>query len=136
MGTLAEFLFPVPAERRARSIVRWWEGRRLAYNVAVGAAGAVSLCVVEVIGHLPLHPLGPHPGVPWQAVVAFGALANVCYLLGPAAEILTHKLWGRSLLPTGPALYRMGLTFSVGLALLPSLLAVIALVVRIVLAVV
>lgn len=136
MNTLAEFLFPAPAPRGVGPILKWWERRRLAYNLAVGAAGTFSLGVVSVIAHLLPHPPSVHPGVPWQAVVVFSVLANICYLLGPLAEITAHKLWGRSLLPVGPALYRMGLTFSVGLALLPSLLAVIALVVRIVVAVV
>ena len=31
-------------------------------------------------------------------------------------------MWKGEVLPTGPALYRMGLTFSVGLALFPTLI--------------
>ncbi len=132
MSALAEFLFPAPAPRSVASIVKWWERRRLAYNVAVGAAGAFSLLAVNGIMLLPPHPFGTQPGIPWQGAVVFGVLANLCYLLGPAAEIATYKLWDRSVLPSGPTLYRMGLTFSVGLALLPTLLAVIQLVFRIV----
>ncbi len=49
-------------------------------------------------------------------------------LLGPTIEILIDKLWGRAVLPVGPSLYRMGLTFSVGLALFPTLIMMIALV--------
>jgi hypothetical protein len=59
-------------------------------------------------------------------------MANVCYSFGPALEILTDKLFGRSVLPIGPALYRMGLTFSVGLALLPTLLAMFVWIARLV----
>jgi hypothetical protein len=62
-------------------------------------------------------------------------LANVCYTGGSLIEILAHKLFGRQLLPVGPALYRIGLTFSVGLALFPALLMFIAWIVRIVTAV-
>jgi hypothetical protein len=40
-------------------------------------------------------------------------------------------MWGRGLLPTGPALFRMGLTFSVGLALFPALLMMFVWVARI-----
>ena len=65
-------------------------------------------------------------------VGVFGMMANVCYLLGPTIEILIHKLWGRTVLPPGPALYRMGLTFSVGLALFPALITTIVWVIRIV----
>ena len=50
-------------------------------------------------------------------------MANVCYSLGACAEILLQKVWGWKLLPTGPVLFRMGLTFSVGLTLLPVPLA-------------
>jgi hypothetical protein len=71
--------------------------------------------------------------VPWQPVVAFGVLANLCYLLGPTVEIALHRIWGRTLLPVGPALFRMGLTFSVGLALLPSLVIAVLTVVRLIL---
>lgn len=56
--------------------------------------------------------------------------ANVCYLLGPVAETLAYRLLGEDLLPVGPALYRMGLTFSVGLALFPALLVTLVLLVK------
>jgi hypothetical protein len=59
-------------------------------------------------------------------------MANVCYLLGPTIEIALQELWGDKLLPVGPGLFRMGLTFSVGLALFPALLFTIAWVVRVV----
>ena len=124
MSRLVEFLFPAPAPRRAGAIVRWWEARRLPYNMMVGAAGLASLAVVELVSLLPW--MGGAPAwIPWQPVVAFGVLANLCYLLGPALEIVLTRLWGYTVLPVGPALFRMGLTFSVGLALFPALLAVL-----------
>ena len=133
MSALTEFLFPAPARRSTRSIIGWWEKRRLPYNLAVGAAGMVSLAAIWVLTALP--PGGVLlPFVPWQPIVAFGVMANLCYLLGPAVEITIDKLWGRQVLPTGPALFRMGLTFSVGLALLPTLMMVIYWVARVVMA--
>lgn len=130
MTALTEFLFPAPAPRSLRGIVGWWERRRLAYNLCVGAAGVLSLGVVNVILAL---PPGPHRtgGPPWVAVVAFGVMANLCYLLGPSVEYLLARAFGRRMLPTGPTLYRMGLTFSVGLALLPTLFACLDLGLRI-----
>lgn len=121
MHSLAEFLFPAPARRTTGAIISWWEKRRLAYNVAVGAAGTISMVAITIVASVEQGRFF----VPWQGAVAFGVLANVCYLLGPAAELLIHKLWGRTMLPTGPALFRMGLTFSVGLAFLPVLLLTI-----------
>ena len=130
MTELTEFLFPAPARRTVGGIVRWWESRRLAYNVFVGGAGLLSLGAIKLITLLP--PGLPGPRVPWLAVVVFGVMANVCFLLGPAIEIALQKLWGEKLLPVGPALFRMGLTFSVGLALFPTLLYMIAWVVQVV----
>ncbi len=129
MNALTEFLFPAPAPRGVGKIILWWERRRLAYNVAVGAAGLVSLAAVTVVASF---IEGTLTIVPWQPIVVFGALANVCYTLGAGIEVLTLCVWGRSVLPVGPALYRMGLTFSVGLALLPTLIVTLVLVARIV----
>lgn len=129
MTALTEFLFPAPAPRSVGKIILWWERRRLAYNVAVGAAGLVSLGAVTVVASF---MEGTLTIVPWQPIVVFGALANVFYTLGAGIEVLALWVWGRSVLPVGPALYRMGLTFSVGLALLPTLIVTLVLVARIV----
>ncbi len=120
MTELTEFLFPAPARRSVSGIVRWWESRRLAYNVFVGGAGLVSLSAVGLTALLP----GAFPAPSdWPFIVlAFAVMANVCYLLGPTVEIGLQKLWGDKVLPVGPTLFRMGLTFSVGLALFPALL--------------
>ena len=121
MHSLTEFLFPEPARRTTGAIIGWWEKRRLAYNAAVGVAGSISMVAITIVASIDQGRFF----VPWQGAVIFGGLANVCYLLGPAAELLINKLWGRTMLPTGPSLFRIGLTFSVGLALLPVLLLTI-----------
>ncbi len=123
MTALAEFLFPAPAPRNAVEIVKWWERRRVPYNLAVGAAGTLSLIALAATQLLP--PFSKAPMLPLGGALVFGVMANLCYLLGPAVELGVGMVWGRSVLPTGPALYRMGLTFSVGLALFPALLAVL-----------
>jgi hypothetical protein len=125
MHSLTEFLFPAPAQRTTTAIVGWWERRRFAYNLAVGAAGSVSFVAMSVVDSI---LRGTPQLVPWPFVVLFGLGANVMYLLGPTIEILIEKIWGRTVLPVGPSLYRMGLTFSVGLALFPTLIMMIALV--------
>lgn len=120
MTALTDFLFPAPARRGVLPILRWWEARRLRYNLLVGASGLASLVAVRLVTWLP-----PDPRTllfDWRPVVVFGVLANVCYTLGPTVEIALHKLWGNTVLPAGPALFRMGLTFSVGLAFFPALL--------------
>ncbi len=133
MTALTKFLFPPPARRTTGAILHWWEKRRLPYNLAVGAAGLLSIGASLLIGALP--PGASMMGFSWIPVLVVGVLANICYLLGPATEILIEKLWGGTVLPTGPALFRMGLTFSVGLVLLPILMSVIGWVIRVVMAV-
>jgi len=119
MTRLAEFLFPAPARRDLGSILRWWERRRPAYNLIVGTAGLLSIGTVSVVSALP--PGGHGLGLPAAVVLVVGVLANVCYFLGPATEYAIQRLSRGTVLPTGPALYRMGLTFSLGLVLLPTL---------------
>jgi hypothetical protein len=57
----------------------WWESRRPTYNLIVGGAGLLTLGTIEVLSLLP--PYVPLQ-VPWQLVVVYGVLANVCYSFG------------------------------------------------------
>ncbi|MDX1494853.1 MAG: hypothetical protein R3253_12370 [Longimicrobiales bacterium] len=131
-GSLVDFLFPTPAKRSVGSILGWWEKRRLPYNLIVGTAGAFATATFIFLAWLPPFSFGgqlsPEILIP---ITIFGVMANVCYTFGSVLEILAHKIWGRDVLPIGPALFRMGLTFSVGLALLPALLSVIIWVARV-----
>mgnify|MGYP006185653499 CR=1 FL=1 len=46
MSSLVETLYPLPDLRRTPlSMLRWWESRRLRYNLLVGSAGLVTLSV-------------------------------------------------------------------------------------------
>ncbi|GMV07008.1 MAG: hypothetical protein AMXMBFR53_32830 [Gemmatimonadota bacterium] len=127
MTQLAEFLFPAPAERHAAAIWAWWEDRRLAYNAWVGTAGAFTVGVGLLLSILPPGGQGAPPlGAIWQPIAFFGLMANAFYTSGAMVEILALRLFGRGMLPVGPALYRMGLTFSVGLALLPMVFFLVA----------
>lgn len=130
MSALTEFLFAAPASRSTPAIIAWWERRRLAYNAWVGAAGTVSLGTVASYAALGGEGVFPEALI---AAAVFGGMANICYFFGPATELLFEKLWGRRVLPTGPLLYRAGLTFSVGLALFPTLLVGMHLTLRVIL---
>ena len=59
---------------------------------------------------------------PWQAVVAYGLAANACYTVGWIAENLVERWLGRPVYGLGPALFRHGLVFSIGLTLFPAAL--------------
>jgi hypothetical protein len=122
MTRLADFLFPLPARRTTPAIVRWWEGRRLAYNALVGGAGLFTLATLTLFTALP--PFSDPQLVPLGVVLAYGLMANVMYTFGWVIELAAETLFRRELLPVGPALYRMGLTFALGLTLLPAVLIV------------
>jgi len=120
---LTNFLYPAPAPRNPWGILKWWESRRLKYNAIVGVSGFLSLGAFTVLMSIP--PFAHSLSWTWAPILGFGALANICYLLGPTVETAIEKLSRGKILPTGPTLFRMGLTFSVGLTFLPTLLAAI-----------
>ena len=132
MSQLVDVLYPVPDLRRTPlSTVRWWESRRLVFNKAVGAAGLVTLAGVSLFALLPPHPATLSlPGMLAMAA-AYGVAANLCYTFGWMADLLARRVWGWRAPDLGPLLFRQGLIFSVGLTLLPILLAVLSWVVRI-----
>ena len=131
MTALTRILFPLPDYRRtAGSLFQWWESRRLTYNLFVGGTGLVSLAAMTLFSVLP--PRGQPIGFLWRGVIVYGVLANVGYSLGWMAEMGMRVLWGDEAPYAGPALFRQGLSFAVGLTLLPIPLAMISWVVRLV----
>ena len=118
MSALTRLLFPAPAEvRNTAAIFRWWESRRLTYNVIVGGAGLITLAAIKAISMLP--PLSMNVTVFWPGVVAYGVFANLFYSLGFVTEAAMQRAWHDETPRVGPALFRQGLTFSVGLTLFP-----------------
>lgn len=136
MSSLVQVLYPLPDMRRTPlSTIRWWESRRLVFNKAMGSAGVVSLVGMSIFFALPPHSsVMPLPFMLTGAAV-YAVLANGCYTLGWMAELLARRVWGRSAPDLGPILFRQGLIFSVGLTLLPILLAVLSWVARIIVAI-
>ena len=55
----------------------------------------------------------------WPGIVAYGVLANLFYSLGFATEAAMQRAWHEETPRVGPALFRQGLVFSVGLTLFP-----------------
>jgi len=131
MTALTRFFFdPIYAPRSAWSVVGWWERRRSAFNLAVGSAGILTLSAVNFFGMLP--PGGRWLGVPLGGIAAYALLANIGYTAGPAIDLLIRRHWGNGYAAVGPALFRYGFVFSVGLTLLPIPVAAIGWVLRLV----
>lgn len=125
MSALTEFFFRYPDRATSSwSIVNWWESRRLVYNASVGIAGAASITAIELAAALP--PDSFHVPIPWIAIGVYALLANLCYTAGPIAELFIRWIWGGDLEAVGPALFRYGFAFSIGLTLLPTGLAMLA----------
>lgn len=123
MPALASVLFPEPTLTRSpRAVIGWWERRRPLFNIVVGATGLVTLSVLGLT-------VGPsiftQPGL-WLGVTAYGIAANVCYSLGAPLELVLERWVGRRTYGLGPALFRYGLVYSVGLTLFPLALGAFA----------
>jgi hypothetical protein len=118
MTALIELFFDtVYFPRNALAVVRWWEARRPAYNVAVGATGLFTLSVLSL-----LHALPPLVVVA-QIVAVYALLANLCYSAGPVIDLLARRVGGPDYAAVGPALFRYGFVFSIGLTLFPLAIA-------------
>ena len=117
MPALTKFFFRAPyAHPTTTEIVRWWEARRPLYNLAVLAAGVTSLAVVYLAEAL---TVGRTPSIPWMGIVVYGVLANLFYAAGPIVDAYVTRKWGGQYSAVGPALFRYGFAFAVGLTLLP-----------------
>jgi hypothetical protein len=122
MPALTTVLFPnPPLVRTPLRLFQWWESKRLTYNVVVGGAGLATTGIIAALTHLP----GPLRGTPiaWGIIAAYGVIANVFYSFGWAIESALQRWLQRDTYGLGPALFRHGLVFSVGLTLFPAVLA-------------
>lgn len=133
MASFLDFFYPLPARNRsAGAVFGWWEGRRGDFNLLVGAAGCFTIAAYTLVASLPVWSGAER--LPLRALLGgaalYGVLANLCYFLGPLTELAMNRLWGEEAPRAGPELYRQGLVFSVGLTLVPAVLAGIGLVVR------
>jgi hypothetical protein len=117
--TLTRLLFEPTLIRSPLRVVQWWESRRPAYNAVVGATGLGTLVYSNALSLL---VRGEWISVPWQLIVAYGVAANLFYTLGWVVENLAERWLGRPVYGFGPALFRHGLVFSVGLTLFPAAL--------------
>jgi hypothetical protein len=117
------FFTPLYFPRSSWAVLRWWESRRLLFNLCVGGTGLLTLATATLLARLPPHPMGFM--VPWQVILVYALVANVCYTLGPLGDLLLRRILGDRAPAVGPVLFRYGFVFSVGLTLLPIPVAVL-----------
>ena len=104
--------------------IAWWEVRRIPYNLAVAAAGTVTVIAVIGIGSVfvrtgedVIEPLGLLAGG-----VVFGILANLLYTLGWISELLWSGGDTARTESLCPRVFWLGLIGSVLLTLAPAVL--------------
>jgi len=114
-------MFSVPGEPRSLlGIIGWWELRRIPYNIIVGSVGVCSLVLFFVfITHCDVLEPGEDAEEPIVIILA-PFLINVCYTGGWFVEIVSRFILRERVERLGPLLLKLGLGFSLLVALLPS----------------
>jgi hypothetical protein len=127
-GTLVErYLFsPLYVPESAWAVVKWWERRRLFYNVVVGAAGVLTTAIAHIQIALAPGPEGP----PLAFILVYALAANLFYSLGAPIDLALRRILKEQAGPVAQALFRYGVAFSIGLTLLPIPLLVLATIAR------
>jgi hypothetical protein len=103
-------------------VVRWWEARRLHFNVYVGVVGVISWFLALIAGSAAVKP-----GVDFEeplgmifGPIIYACIANACYTLGWIVDTVSSENRPRV------GLYKAGVVFSVVLTALPGVWAVVA----------
>src|SRR5271166_2687233 len=108
-------VFHENVEISRKDIVRWWEGRRIRYNLLVGAVGFVTWWLVLLAGSAAVKP-----GVDFEEPIAmligpifYGILANLCFTFGWIVDTVFYRGSPRKIL------FKGGLIFSLVVTSLP-----------------
>ena len=107
-----EWLFEtLPEPRTAGSIIRWWEARRLFYNMVIGSVGLCSFLVfLFCITQANVLKPGEDAEEPLALLFAWVPV-NICYTAGWVAEVLALRTGYSSRFLRGPVLMRFGMGF-------------------------
>jgi hypothetical protein len=110
------------AEYTRTDIVRWWEARRLHFNVYVGVVGIIAWFLVLIAGSAAVKPAEDfeEPLAMIVGPVIYVMVANACYTLGWIADVVSSQSRPRV------GLYKAGVIFSVVITALPGVCAVVA----------
>jgi hypothetical protein len=118
---LSAWLFQPGQSRNRWDAIRWWEARRIFFNLLVGATGIIATSVFLLIGSAivqrgedfeePLALIG--------IVLLYGFMANVCYTLGWITELAWAKDDPAKSQNFRVRAFRAGLVFSMALTTAP-----------------
>jgi len=120
-----------PGELNAWQVIKWWELRRIPYNLIVGATGIVAVVIMATVAAICQARIGVPMGIPDPPIIAvfaafvFGVMANVCFTLGWAVELGIAQVWGSVPTRFGELAFALGLLGSMLLALLPAVVTVV-----------
>lgn len=106
-------------------VLKWWELRRVPYNVIVGLAGIAGGSVSVALGFAAdargIEVPCPDPPLFIIVLVAiYGVAANICFTGGWISELLARRIWGARAEAFGEISFFFGTVFSVLLTLFPS----------------
>jgi hypothetical protein len=121
------------------AIIKWWEIRRIAFNIAVGICGVITLAVLLVVAAVASSKLNEPLGLPDPPIIAVFAVityavgANICYTGGWVIELVVKKVWGERSGAFWQIAFLLGMLFSIILTLSPSLIFIGLLIIRLLL---
>ena len=114
-------LFLTVKRMTTAQVIRWWELRRLLYNLVLLITGVATIAGMEWLMNKAV-PLGEDAIEPMALVLftgLYGIAANVCYTLGWISELVSRRRNPERARVLGRRLFRWGLIFSCALTTLP-----------------
>ena len=116
------YLF-VPNEPRSfLEIIKWWELRRIAYNLLIGSVGFVGLIFFFIFAEA-THKIPPGEDLVEPIAILFAPIfINICYTAGEVLELVFGRVWKYRIKnePTATSLLKFGTLLSLILVLFPS----------------
>jgi hypothetical protein len=117
-------------------IIKWWELRRIPFNIAVGVTGILTCAILSTVDAIAENRLGEPLAFPSSpigailAIIGYAIAANVCFACGWLTEIIVRKIWQEHAGKFAQISFSLGLLFSILLTLMPAAFFVVFLVIR------
>jgi magnesium-transporting ATPase (P-type) len=121
------------------AVIKWWELRRIPYNLIVGGLGVFTFVVTLLVAAIASDKFGEPLGLPDPPIVAvfavvfYAVMANVCYTGGWIIELVVRSLWKERAGDFGQISFTLGILFSALLTLAPAVVFTAFLIFRLIL---